>query len=54
MDLPLNSEGAMRRLESLGLIERIPEIRAPVEALRCGYRPTPLGWSVLRVMRNGG
>ena len=54
MDLPLNSEGALLRLESLGLIERIPEIRAPVEALRCGYRPTQLGWSVLRVMRDGG
>jgi DNA-binding HxlR family transcriptional regulator len=50
MDLPLNSESALLRLEALGLIERVPEIRAPVEALRCGYRPTALGWSVLRIM----
>ena len=52
MDMPLNSEGAVRRLENLGLIERVPEIRAPIEALRCGYRPTPLGWSVLRLMKS--
>lgn len=48
IDLPLNSGSAMLHLESLGLIERIPEVRAPLEMLRSGYRLTQLGWSVLR------
>lgn len=50
MDLPLNSEGALLHLEHIGLIERVPEVRAPLEMLRCGYRPTALGWSVLRLI----
>lgn len=48
MDMPLNSEGAISRLERLGLIERMPEIRSTVEALRRGYRLTTLGWAVYR------
>ena len=48
IDLPLNSGSAMLHLESLGLIERIPEVRAPLEMLRSGYRLTPLGWPALR------
>jgi len=52
IDLPLNSGGAMLHLESLGLIERIPEVRAPLEMLRSGYRLTQLGWSTLRQIEN--
>lgn len=51
MDMPLDSEDAMLHLVELGLIERVPEVRAPVEALRFGYRLTELGWSVYRKIR---
>ena len=48
IDMPINSAGAMLHLKFLGLIERIPEVRAPLEMLRSGYRLTQLGWSALR------
>ena len=48
--LTINSdiEHAMLHLESLGLVERVPQLWLPLEMIRMSYRITPKGRALLQ------